>query len=301
LLLELYWFFFRVFWDAIALRIYMFFMNYNLRCTKHSHSSITQVPTSFFMCHVTHSTLFTLALQDMNLRELTKRYGRGIGLSLSAVRIYARQLLVALYHLRNCGVLHADIKPDNILVNERRTIVKVCDFGSAMFSGDNEITPYLVSRFYRAPEVILGLPYDHPLDMWSIGCVVYELATGKILFPGRTNNEMLKLMMDAKGPFPKRMIRRAEFSFKHFENDAACSFALLEDDKVTGRPVRRSIPNPQVKADFAALLTGQSPDKRRLAQLADLLERMMTLDPDRRLTPKEALRHPFLRDAVQGE
>ena len=53
--------------------------------------------------------------QDMNLRELTKRYGRGIGLSLAAVRVYAQQMLVGLYHLRNCGVLHADIKPDNIL------------------------------------------------------------------------------------------------------------------------------------------------------------------------------------------
>lgn len=100
-----------------------------------------------------------LLLQDMNLRELTKRYGRGIGLSINAVRVYAQQMLVSLYHLKNCGVLHADIKPDNILVNDRRTVVKLCDFGSAMFSGDNEITPYLVSRFYRAPEVILGLPY----------------------------------------------------------------------------------------------------------------------------------------------
>lgn len=94
---------------------------------------------------------------DMDLRALTKRYGRGIGLSLSAVRVYAQQMLVALLHLKNCGVLHADIKPDNILVNDRRTVLKLCDFGSAMFAGDNEITPYLVSRFYRSPEVRLGI------------------------------------------------------------------------------------------------------------------------------------------------
>lgn len=68
-------------------------------------------------------------------------------------------MLIALSHLRNCGVLHADIKPDNILVSSTRTTVKLCDFGSAMFAGDNEITPYLVSRFYRAPEIILGLKY----------------------------------------------------------------------------------------------------------------------------------------------
>ena len=62
----------------------------------------------------------------------------------------------------------------------------------------SQVTPYLVSRFYRAPEVVLGLRYDHPMDTWSVACVIYELFTGAILFPGRTNNEMLKLMMDLK-------------------------------------------------------------------------------------------------------
>lgn len=98
-------------------------------------------------------------MQDINLRELTKKYGAGVGLNLDGVCVYAKQMLVALHHLKNCGVLHADIKPDNILVNKKRNIVKLCDFGSAMLSGDNELTPYLVSRFYRAPEVILGLKY----------------------------------------------------------------------------------------------------------------------------------------------
>ena len=238
---------------------------------------------------------------DMDLRALTKQYGRGVGLSLGAVRVYTRQMLIALHHLQNCGVLHADIKPDTLLVNDIRNVVKLCDFGSAMFAGDNEITPYLVSRFYRAPEVILGLPYDHPLDMWSIGCVVYELFTGQILFPGRTNNEMLKLMMEVKGPFPKRLLKKAEFAFKHFESDPNMTFALLEEDQVTKRPVRRLIPNPQIKKDFAGLLAGLDPDskKQELNQLADLLERMMALDPDKRINPKEALRHAFFHEAVQ--
>ena len=93
------------------------------------------------------------------MRELTKKYGRGIGLNIRAVRPYAAQMFWALYHLQNCGVLHSDIKPDNILVSEDRTSVKLCDFGSAMFQGENEVTPYLVSRYYRSPEVILGLKY----------------------------------------------------------------------------------------------------------------------------------------------
>ncbi len=95
----------------------------------------------------------------MNLRDLTKKYGRNKGLNATAVGMYTAQLVVALRHLRKHGVLHADVKPDNILVNARRTKVKLCDFGSAMLAGDNEVTPYLVSRFYRAPEVILGMKY----------------------------------------------------------------------------------------------------------------------------------------------
>ena len=113
-----------------------------------------------------------LGAQDINLRELTKKYGAGVGLNLDGVCVYAKQMLVALHHLKNCGVLHADIKPDNILVNKKRNIVKICDFGSAMLSGDNELTPYLVSRFYRAPEVILGLKYGESAPPGALqGCI----------------------------------------------------------------------------------------------------------------------------------
>ncbi|XP_042000104.1 serine/threonine-protein kinase prpf4B-like isoform X2 [Salvia splendens] len=144
----------------------------------------------------------------MNLREVLKKFGRNIGLKLTAVRAYAKQLFIALKHLKNCGVLHCDIKPDNMLVNEAKNVLKLCDFGNAMFAGKNEITPYLVSRFYRAPEIILGLSYDLPMDIWSVGCCLFELYTGKVLFPGATNNDMLRLHMELKGPFPKKMLRK---------------------------------------------------------------------------------------------
>lgn len=113
-----------------------------------------------------------------------------------------------------------------------------------MFEGDNSITPYLVSRFYRPPEVILGLPYGFPMDMWAIGCVVYELFTGKILFNGRTNNEMLRRMMDVKGPFPKKMLKKGAFTAKHFDSDPALSFRSYEDDPVTRQPVRDTLRCP---------------------------------------------------------
>ena len=87
------------------------------------------------------------------------------------------------------------IKKDNIIVNDSKAFLKLCDFGSASYLSENEITPYLVSRFYRAPEIILGCSYNYAVDVWSVGCTLFELYTGKILFPGKTNNHMLKLMV----------------------------------------------------------------------------------------------------------
>ncbi len=89
----------------------------------------------------------------MNLREVIKKYGKNVGLHITAVRSYARQLFRALRLLRKCQIIHADIKPDNILVNESKLVLKLCDFGSASYADECDIAEYLVSRFYRAPEI----------------------------------------------------------------------------------------------------------------------------------------------------
>ncbi|CAH8638752.1 unnamed protein product [Schistosoma bovis] len=170
-------------------------------------------------------------LMSLNLREVLKKYGRNIGLHIAAIRSYTQQLLLALKLMRKCGILHADIKPDNILVNENKILLKLSDFGSASTIQDNDITPYLVSRFYRAPEIILGVPYDYNVDLWSCSVTLFELHTGQIMFPGKTNNEMLRLMMEVKGRIPGRVIRRGMFRAQHF--DEQCNFLYHEVDKVT--------------------------------------------------------------------
>ena len=124
----------------------------------------------------------------MNLRDVVKKYGSGVGLHVKAVRSYSQQLFLALKLLRKCHILHADIKPDNILVNESKSVLKSCDFGSWSDIKDAEITPYLLSRFYRAL-------YDD-----------VKLATGKIMLSGRTNNHMLKFCQDYKVKNEKKMI-----------------------------------------------------------------------------------------------
>lgn len=105
---------------------------------------------------------------SINLREVLKKFGRGVGINLKAVRSYAQQMFLGLSLLKKTNILHADLKPDNVLVNETRNMLKICDLGSAADASENEITSYLVSRFYRAPEIstsIVTLPLLNATDM----------------------------------------------------------------------------------------------------------------------------------------
>ncbi|CAD6244838.1 unnamed protein product [Miscanthus lutarioriparius] len=228
----------------------------------------------------------------MNLREVLKKFGRNIGLRLAAVRVYAKQMFIALKHLKTCKVLHCDIKLDNIMVNQAKNVLKLCDFGSDMLAGTNEVTPYLVSRYYRAPEIILGLPYDHPLDMWSVGCCLYELCTGKVLFQGKSNNEMLRLHMELKGTFPKKMLRSGAFTMQHFDRDL--TFQDTHDDPAKGKVVRRLIFNIKPKGIGSYISNIPGEDAKTLSGFKDLLDKMFVLDPAKRITVQEALSHPFI-------
>ena len=238
----------------------------------------------------------------MNLREVIKKFGRNVGINIKAVQAYATQLFIALRHLKNCGVVHADIKPDNVLVNESHNVLKLCDFGSAMFDGDNELTPYLVSRFYRAPEVILGLPYSHPMDLWSVGCCLYELFTGNISFPGRSNNHMLKLMLELKGPVPKKLLRRALFKDNHY--DPMGVFSVVEEDPVTKKSIRRLVRDAKPTKDLSKIFTRDSDmsdgERKKALQLADLLNQIFNIDPEKRITVLDALQHPFIVEKISS-
>ncbi|KAG5519446.1 hypothetical protein PMAC_002073 [Pneumocystis sp. 'macacae'] len=232
---------------------------------------------------------------SLNLREILKKFGNDVGINLKAVRAYAQQIFLGLSLLRKCNILHTDLKPDNILVNETRNYLKICDLGSATLDSDINITPYLVSRFYRAPEIILGLSHDYALDIWSIGCTLYELYTGKILFPGRTNNHMLRLMMECRGKFNHKIIRRGQFSSIHF--DEHFNFISIEKDKVTGNDVAKVTNITKPVRDLRSRLSSHlsNEDPKLMKNFIDLLERCLDLDPERRLTAHEALKHPFIR------
>ncbi|OAF68672.1 Serine/threonine-protein kinase prp4 [Intoshia linei] len=234
-------------------------------------------------------------LLSMNLRQVLKKFGKNIGLHIKAIRSYAHQLLLALRLLKKCGILHADIKPDNILVDESKLKLKVCDFGSAAASHENDITPYLVSRFYRSPEI--RSKYDYGIDMWSTACTLFEMYTGKILFPGKSNNEMLKLMIDLNGFFHKRILRRCHFWDQHFDEDYNFGYVVI--DKVTNKEKFNIISNSQqpIRKFSDELIDKQKlipAELIKVRQFINLLTQMLNYDPLRRITPTKALSSDFI-------
>jgi len=242
----------------------------------------------------------------MNLRDVVKKYGSGVGLHVKAVRSYSQQLFLALKLLRKCQILHADIKPDNILVNESKSVLKLCDFGSGTNVKDAEITPYLVSRFYRAPEIILGCPYDYGIDLWSVAVSIFELATGKIMLSGRTNNHMLKLCQDYKGKFPNKMIRRGMPEIRQLHFDQNNDFLYVKKDKLTGQDTIQTITNVIKTKDFKTQLIPSSSSnekvtpelQRKMVQLCDLIDKCTALDPSKRATINDCLSHPFIVEKI---
>ncbi|CRK18855.1 hypothetical protein BN1708_003196 [Verticillium longisporum] len=238
---------------------------------------------------------------SLNLREVLRKFGNNVGINLGATRAYAHQIFVGLAHMRKCTIIHADLKPDNILVNENRNVLKICDLGTGVDRSDaatahNEITPYLVSRFYRAPEVILGMPYDYAIDMWSIGCTLYELYTGKILFTGDSNNQMLKAIMEVRGKITPKLYKRGQLSAMHF--DDLGNFISVEHDKVLGKTAVRTLsivkPTRDLRTRLTTAAAGMSDaETRDLNHFIDLLEHCLALNPEKRIKPLDALKHPF--------
>lgn len=268
---------------------------------------VIQLLTSF-----DHKKHLCLVFENMesNLRDILKKFGKNVGLNIVAIQSYTRQLLLGLSLLHTAKIIHADLKPDNLLVNDKHNTLKIGDLGSAsnaLHASENPITEYLASRFYRAPEIILGLPYGLPIDMWSVGCTLYELYTGQVLFPGKSNNEMLKLIMQSKGKFNHKMIKKGSYSSKHFDLQSF-DFLSLETDSVTKELTTKhmKITGTASGKTIKERLTGmedsndsQNPETKKkvklLNQFIDLLDGLLTLNPDKRLTPVEALAHPFVR------
>lgn len=144
----------------------------------------------------------------MNLYEFIKSNDFR-GFSLRLIRRMTKQMLSSLVLLKGKRVIHCDLKPENILLaHPMHSEIKVIDFGSSCFEHEKVYT-YIQSRFYRSPEVILGMTYGMPIDMWSLGCILAELFTGYPIFPGENEQEQLACIMEVFGPPEKHLIEKS--------------------------------------------------------------------------------------------
>ncbi|KAK8018617.1 hypothetical protein PG991_007807 [Apiospora marii] len=161
--------------------------------SKNRHSMVNFTHSFYFRGHLCIST----ELLDMNLYEFIKSNAFR-GFSLKLIRRFTKQMLSSLNLLKQHKVIHCDLKPENILLRHpMHSEIKVIDFGSSCFENEKVYT-YIQSRFYRSPEVILGMTYGLPIDMWSLGCILAELYTGVPIFPGENEQEQLACIMEGR-------------------------------------------------------------------------------------------------------
>eukprot|EP00923_Selenidium_pygospionis_P039293 GHVN01068374.1.p1 GENE.GHVN01068374.1~~GHVN01068374.1.p1 ORF type:complete len:1065 (+),score=109.93 GHVN01068374.1:378-3197(+) len=252
-----------------------------------------------FFYHKEHLIIVTELLKD-NLYELIRK-GRQAGsvsyFTLGRIQLIARQVLEALAFIHSLRLIHCDLKPENILMkNEDTGEVKVIDFGSSCFE-DDDLAVYVQSRSYRAPEILLKLPYDQKIDIWSLGCILAELWTGFVLFQNDGVVSLMTRIVGIIGHIPYYMARRSHA--KLFTRDGQ----LYET--INGPSQESRVPHLNEGRDktsdrlmYRILLPKQSSLKQRLRTddllFVDFLRSLLTIDPAERPTAIEALQHPWL-------
>jgi len=168
--------------------------------------------------------------------------------------------------VHSAGIIHRDLKPSNLAVNEDCEL-KILDFGLAR-QEDDTMTGYVATRWYRAPEIMLNwMHYNSAVDIWSVGCIMGEMLSGKPIFPGTDHIDQLMRIMSLVGTPGPELISK-------ITSEEAVNYI-------------QSLPKMK-KKDFRKKFQAINP------QAIDLLERMLDLDPDTRITADEALKHPYL-------
>ncbi|PKY05077.1 hypothetical protein P168DRAFT_252182 [Aspergillus campestris IBT 28561] len=237
------------------------------------HSVVNFTQSFYFRGHLCIST----ELLGINLYEFTKAHDFK-GFNVKLIRRFTKQILSTLVLLHHKKVIHCDLKPENILlVHPMSSAIRVIDFGSSCFENEKVYT-YIQSRFYRSPEVILGMSYGMPIDMWSVGCILAELFTGYPIFPGENEQEQLACIMEVFGPPEKHLIEKSTRKKLFFDSMGKPRITVSSKGR-RRRPSSKDL-RQVLKCDDDAFL--------------DFLTRCLRWDPARRLTPHDALKHEFI-------
>ena len=198
------------------------------------------------------------------------------GLALNVMRRIAVQLLMGLKHIHEQGLIHCDLKPENILFKiSHKSSIKLIDFGSACEKNNKSFT-YIQSRYYRAPEIILELDYTEKIDIWSLGCILFELYSGSPLFIGDDDVDQLCRMIECLGDLPDEIVRSSPRKNELF--DPKGRLLLANAQGVMPGCSRISSKLRKVDSDFL-----------------DFLNECLKLDPKKRIDAAGALRHPWIR------
>ncbi|CAD6190477.1 unnamed protein product [Caenorhabditis auriculariae] len=255
--------------------------------------------------HFVHRSHLCLVFEllSYNLYDLLKNTSFQ-GVSLNLTRKFAQQLGKTLLFLSSpeLSIIHCDLKPENILlVNAKRSQIRIIDFGSSCQTG-HRIYQYIQSRFYRSPEVLLGVAYDTKIDMWSLGCILVEMHTGEPLFAGSSELDQMMKIVEVLGMPPKEMLDAGPKTHKYFDQTADGVYYCKKTRDSYKYNYRA--PGTRKLHDILGVTSG-GPGGRRIGEsghavedyskFKDLIKRMLTYDPKKRISPYYVVRHPFLK------
>ena len=190
------------------------------------------------------------------------------------------QTLKALKFIHSADIIHRDLKPSNIFINSDSR-VKLGDFGLArtLSSGPSNygmiVTEYVATRWYRAPEMLLkSVNYGKPIDLWSVGCILYELIVGRPLFPGKSTKDMITLVFEITG-IPD------EDEYEAVRQE--CEIPIMYNELKSQLKIRK-------QKNLSTIIGNYCKDPNAI----DLMTKLLQFNPKNRLTAEEALEHPFV-------
>ena len=191
-------------------------------------------------------------------------------------------------------LIHCDLKPENILIeNKEESKIRIADFGIAKLKyqqNAGRVKDYIVSRYYRAPELLLGRLYGPKIDQWSVACILFEIIAKQPLFPAENSNELGMMFIRLLGPMPSRII---EGGTSVTQAAIPIEESLQKENEYTSSVIKRKLQRVKLELANPGIPSDQIEVMNDL--FADLLSKILNCDPDSRIGLQECLDHPFMR------